>query len=232
MDQGSFFHPAIHDTDKNDHASVWIIKGVKDQCFQRFVGISARSRDPVYDLFQHLIHIQPCLGRDLRCILCLNTDHVLDLVDHTLRIGTWKVDLVDNGKYIQVVIQCQIYIGQCLGFDPLCCIHYKDRSVTGSQTSGNLIVKVYVSRGIDQVKNIFLPVFCTINGTDCLGFDGDPTLPFQFHVVQHLLLHLSLGEKASHLNDRVSRCGFSMVDMRDNTKISDFTLVHCHLISS
>ena len=35
-------------------------------------------------------------------------------------------------------------------------------------TPGHFIVKVYVSRSIDQIKDIFLPILCLINRADCL----------------------------------------------------------------
>ena len=68
---------------------------------------------------------------------------------------------------------------------------HQDGSVAGCQTAGNLIIKVYMSGSVDQVKNIFLPVLCLIYGTHCLRFDGNASLPLQVHVVQDLLLHLS-----------------------------------------
>ena len=67
--------------------------------------------------------------------MCLQADHIFDLSCHTVRISTWKVNLVDNREYIQIMIQCQIYIGQSLGLNSLGSIYYQHSTVTGCQAS-------------------------------------------------------------------------------------------------
>ena len=66
------------------------------------------------------------------------------------------------------MIQCQIYIGQRLGLNSLGCIHHQNGTVTGCKASGYLIVKVYMSGSVYQIKNILLPILCFINNTDGL----------------------------------------------------------------
>ena len=123
--------------------------------------------------------------------MSLQTNHILYLRLHMIRVGAWKIDFIDNRKDVQIMVQSQIDICQGLSLNALGCIHYQDGSIAGCQTAGNLIIKVYVSGSVDQVKNIFLPVLCLIYGTHCLRFDGNASLPLQIHVVQDLLLHLS-----------------------------------------
>ena len=125
------------------------------------------------------------------------------------------------------MIQCHVYVGQCLGLNTLGSIYNKNRTVTCRQASGNLIVKVYMAWGIDQVENILLSVFSMINRADRLGFDGDSALTLQLHIIQNLGLHFSLCKKTCHLYNSVCQCGFTMINMCNNTKISNFTLV-CH----
>ena len=43
---------------------------------------------------------------------------------NTLRVSSWKVNLVDDRQDFQIRIQGQINIGQGLGFDTLSRIHY------------------------------------------------------------------------------------------------------------
>ena len=83
-----------------------------------------------------------------------------------------------------------------------------------------------MSRCINQVENIFFPIFCFVYRSDCLGFNRNSTFSFQFHIVQHLRLHLTAGEKTGHLNDTVRQRRFTMVDVCYNTKISNFTLIY------
>ena len=78
---------------------------------------------------------------------------------------------------------------------------------------------------IDQIKNILLPVVRFVHGADRLGLDRDAPLPLQIHVVKYLILHLTAGQQARHLNDAVRQRRFAVIDMCDNTKIPDSALV-------
>ena len=101
------------------------------------------------------------------------------------------------------MVQRQIHICQRLRLHPLRRVHYKDRAVAGSKASGYFIVKVHMSRGINKVEDILLPVICLVHCPDCLGFDRNASFPFQIHIVQHLGLHLPAGQKTGHLYDPV-----------------------------
>ena len=158
----------------------------------------------------------------------LQADHVLDLLLHPFRFGAGQVDLIDDREHIQVMIQRQIYVGQRLRFNPLRRVHHQHRAVTGRQRAAHFIVKVHMARRIDQVQDILLPVLRLVDGAHRLGFDGDPPLPFQVHVIQHLLLHLPAGKQSRLLDDPVRQGGFPVVDMGNDTKISDSALIYGH----
>ena len=145
------------------------------------------------DRFQNILDIDSHLRGDPRCVVSLKSDHVLDLLRHTVRISARKVDLIDDRDNIKIMVKGKIHICKGLGLDALSRIYNKDRTVTGCKTSGYLIVKVHVTWGVDQVKNILLAVLCLINRADCLGFDRDSTLSFKIHIVKDLSLHLTAG---------------------------------------
>ena len=63
------------------------------------------------------------------------------------------------------MIKCQIYIGKGLSLHTLRRINHKYGTVACCKASGNLIIKVDMSRGIDQVKDIFLTVISLIYRT-------------------------------------------------------------------
>ena len=186
-----------------------------------------RCRYSGNDLLQHLLYIQSCLGRNLRCVLCLNANHILNLVDHTLRFCTWQINLVDHRKYIQIMLQCHINIGKSLCLNALCSIYYQNGSVAGCQTTGNFVVKVYMTWCIYKIKNIFFSVLGFIYDPDCLGLNSNTTLSLQIHIIQNLRLHLTLCKQTGLLYDSVRQCGFAMVYMSNDTKITDFALI-CH----
>ena len=189
--------------------------------------ISGRCRNFFYNLFKNLFYVQSGLCGNLWGILCLDTDHIFDLVDNTLRLCTWQIDLIDHRHNIQ------IYICQCLGFNSLCRIHHKDSAITGCEASGNLIVKVYMPGSVDQVEDIFFPVFCLIYGSHGLCLNSNSSLTFQIHIIQYLGLHLSFCQQTGHLNDPVCQGRFSVINMGYNTEITNFTLIKiCHFSTS
>ena len=86
-----------------------------------------------------------------------------------------------------------------------------------------------MARRIDQIKNILVPVLRPVDKPHGLGLDRDAPLPLKLHIVKHLILHLSVRQKPGLFNDPVRQRGFAVIDVRDYTKISDFTLVClCH----
>ena len=54
-------------------------------------------------------------------------------------------------------------------------------------------------------KNPTLAVGRFVYGTDRLCLDRDAALTLQIHIVQHLILHLTLGQKACFLNNTVRK---------------------------
>ena len=124
------------------------------------------------------------------------------------------------------MIQGKVYICQGLRLHALRRVNHENRPVARGKASGHFIVKIHVSRRIDQVEHILLPVLRLVNRTHCLCLDRDSSLPLQVHIVQHLRLHLTTGQKPRHLDDPVRQRGLSVINMCDNTKISDFTLIY------
>ena len=125
------------------------------------------------------------------------------------------------------MVECQIHICQCLGFDTLGRVHHQDGAVAGRQASGYLVVKVHMARCIDQIEDIFLSILCFINNTDRLRLDRNTSFTLQIHIVQHLRLHFTFCQKPCPLNDAVCQGGFAVVDMSNDTEVADFALVKC-----
>ena len=62
-----------------------------------------------------------------------------------------------------------------------------------AQAARNLIGKINMSRGVDQVQLIGFPVSRLVTHRYRMRLDGDPPLPFQVHGIQQLVLHLPRG---------------------------------------
>ena len=83
-----------------------------------------------------------------------------------------------------------------------------------------------MSRGVDEVENIVLPVLGGVHQGDGVGLDGDAPLPLQVHVVQQLVFHLPQGDGLGQLQDPVGQGGLAVVDVGHDAEIANVTSVH------
>ena len=120
------------------------------------------------------------------------------------------------------MIKRQIHIGKRLCFDSLRRIDNKNCTVTGRKRTAYLIVKVHMTRSIDQVENILFSVFSLVYCPNRLGFYRDSALSFKVHVIENLCLHLTGCQKTRAFDNAIRKCRFAMVDMRHNAEISYF----------
>ena len=101
------------------------------------------------------------------------------------------------------MLQSHVHIGQGLRLHALCRIHNQKGTLAGSQAPGNLIGKVHMARGINQVQAVHLPVLAPVIKAYSLRLDGDAPLTLQVHVVQHLCRHFTLGQGTCVFNQPV-----------------------------
>ncbi len=131
---------------------------IENQRFQRLVRISLRSGHFSADLLENFLDPDAGLCGGEHRFTGVEADDLLDLLLDSFRIRARKVDLVDDRQNLEVVVECQIYIRQRLGFDSLRRIDNQQRAFAGRKASRYFIGEVDVPRGIDQVENIFLAV--------------------------------------------------------------------------
>jgi hypothetical protein len=62
--------------------------------------------------------------------------------------------------------------------------------------------------------------------TNAFGLDGNAALPLQVHGVQDLRAHFALAERACKLEQTVGQGRLAVVNMRDDTKITDEAWIH------
>ena len=77
--------------------------------------------------------------------------------------------------------------------------------------------------GINKIKLVHAAVTGLV--IKCYGpcLDGDATLLFDVHRIEHLIGHFPIGQATAELNESVRKRGFAMVYMGDNRKIADMT---------
>ena len=83
-----------------------------------------------------------------------------------------------------------------------------------------------MSRSIDKIEDIFFAILCFIYDSHGLCFDRNSTFTLQFHIIKDLSLHFPLRQKPRLFYDSICQSRFPMVNMGNNTKISNVTLFY------
>lgn len=148
-------------------------------------------------------------------------DHIFHLMGYPFRVGSRKINFIEHRQYLQIVFQSQIGVGQSLRLNSLGGIHNQDGALTGGKGTGNLIIKVHVSRSIDEIENIILPVLSMITQSNGASLDGNAPLPLDIHIVQQLIFHIPQRNGTGFFQNTVGQGGFSMIDMSDDTEVAD-----------
>src|SRR4030043_408843 len=144
----------------------------------------------------------------------------VDLFDHPFHICRRKIDLIDDRDDFQVIFHGQIKVGNCLSLHALGSINQKKDAFARGQRARNLIRKVDMTWRVDQIENILLSVFSMIGKRDGLTLDGDPPLALDVHVIQDLILEVSLINQTRILNEAVCKGRFSMVNVCNDAKVT------------
>ena len=76
-----------------------------------------------------------------------------------------------------------------------------------------------MARGVNQVQNIIFSIMGVVGQGYSIAFDRDAALPFNIHIVENLVLKVSLIADARKLNQAIRQRGFAVIHMRDNAKV-------------
>ena len=163
-------------------------------------------------------------GGNARRVQRGNSDYVLNFVGNPFGVGGGQVDFVDYGNNFEVVVNRKVGVRQGLCLNPLGSVHDEHCALTGGKRTGNLVVEVHVSGGVDEVKDVFPAVVGVIVKAHGAGFDGYAALPLNVHIVEELFLHVARRDGVGVLQNSVRKGGFAVVDVRDYTKVSDIVL--------
>ena len=159
--------------------------------------------------------------RDFWRIHCRQANHVFDLVLDLLGSCRRQINLVDYRQNLQPVVDCEIGVCQRLRLNALRGVNDQHCAFAGGQAARDLVVEVHVTRRVDEVQNIVLPVVCTIIEPDGARLDGDAALALEVHGVQDLVLHLALVDSVALLQKPVGKGRLAVVDVRDDGKITN-----------
>ena len=213
--------PPVLNSHQDHHAEILVIPTVHHERLQRRIPIPPRRRQPGDQRLQHALDVHPGLGADHHRVGRIQTDHVLDLLLHPVRLGSRQVDLVEHRHDLVLRLDGLIDVGQRLRLHPLGRVHHQQRPLAGGQRTGHLVGEVHVPRRVHQVQDVDLPVLGRIRQAHGLRLDGDAPLLLQLHVVQDLLGHLPRGQPSRGLDQPVGQRGLAVVDMGDDGEVTD-----------
>ena len=212
---------AVDDADERDHAAVLVVGGVEDERPRRRVGVALGRRDPLDDRVEHLVDVDAGLGRDAHDVGRIAAEQLRHLVRCAVRIGRRKVDLVDDGDDLELVLDREIRVRERLRLDPLRRVDDEHGPFARLQRARDLVGEVHMTRRIDQVQLMALP-----GHAHRLGLDRDPPLALEIHRIEQLLAHVAVGHGVRELQNPVGQGRLPVVDVGDDREVADAALVH------
>jgi hypothetical protein len=200
---------------------------VEDERAKGLIDRRRRRRNALHDRLEDLRYSQAdlCGGGD--GVGAVEADGGLDLRGTVVDVGSGEVDLVQHGNDLQVVVQREEHVGDGLRLDSLRGVDDEQRALARGQRARDLVLEVDVAGRVDQIQHIPLAVLREIVHAGRLQLDRDAALALDVHIVQKLSLHLALLHRLGRLQQPVSERGLSMVNVRDDAKITNaLRIVH------
>ncbi len=209
-------HPEMH-----DGAPEGIVVGVEDQGFQRGLGIARGGLQAGDDGLQDRLDADAFLGGNQKGGFRVQAEILLDLILDAVDLRRGQVDFVDDRDDVQVVLHGQIEVGQGLGFDPLAGVHEQQGPFAGGQGAGDLVGKIHVARGVDQIQVVAPAILGLVGQADCLALDGDAPFALDIHGVQDLILEIPGRHDVRGLDQAIREGRFPVIDMGDDAEVAN-----------
>ena len=130
------------------------------------------------------------------------------------------------------MIQSQVGVGKGLRLYALRGVHNQDSPLASRQRAADLVVKVYMAGGVDQVKLVVLAVFGVIAQRHRMRLNGNAPLPLQVHIIENLLLHIPLLHRTGQLQQSVRQSGLAVVNVGNDGKIANVLFLYSQWSSS
>ena len=110
---------AVLDLEVCDDSAERVEHRVENQCLERGLRISLRSRNLLHDGIQKRSHSQSCSGGHLIYVLRLAAEKFADLVGHDFRTGSIHVNLIQDRDNLQSMLDGLVKIGNGLSLNTL-----------------------------------------------------------------------------------------------------------------
>ena len=211
----------MHDAHERYDAEIVVEPRVDDQRLQWFVGIALRRRHLRDELFQQFRNPDARLRADAQRLARIESDDLLDLRRDLVRFGLRQIHLVQHRNHFESLVDRRITVGDRLRFDALRSVDDEQRAFARRQRTRHLVTEVDVTGRVDEIQLITPPVERVVIQRHALRLDRDAALALDVHRVEHLLAHLAFGQTAAQLDQSIREGRFSVVDVRDDGKVSN-----------
>ena len=218
--QGSVLYLEI-----GDDPAEGVEDGIEDEGLQGSFRIPFRSGDLLHDGIQDGLYALPRAGGDAEDVVQVAADEVHDLIRHHIRLRGVHIYLIEDGDDFEPVVYGLVEVGDGLGLDALGRIHHQQRTLAGSDGTGDFVAEVHVAGSVDKIEDVALVLHL-----DCVALDSNALLALQIHIVQHLSLHIALAQRLRQFKQTVGKGGLTVIDVCDNAEIA--YSVHCHSLQS
>ena len=139
----------------------------------------------------------------------------------------YQIDLIHHRYNCQILIDRRIGVGHGLCLNALKGIDQQHGPFAAGQTPRNLVVKIDVAGGIDQVEFVKF-AFVVVAHANGAGLNRDAPLPLQLHVVEHLLFELPFFNRPGAFQQTISQRALAVVDMGDDREVANVGRVNGH----
>ena len=124
------------------------------------------------------------------------------------------------------MVEREIGVRKRLRLYPLRRVYDEHSPLASRERTRYLIIEIDVSRRVDEVERVFLPVLRRIREPDGARLYRNAALALKLHVVQKLARHIALLYRAAQLDKAIGKCAFAVVDVRYYRKIPYFILIY------
>ena len=83
-----------------------------------------------------------------------------------------------------------------------------------------------MTRSVDQVKRVGDAVLTFVIKADGMGLNSDASFSLQIHIVENLILHLTLGKRTSKFQQTIGERRLAVVYMGDDREIANARWIH------
>ena len=101
------------------------------------------------DTLQHLFDTHTVFRRDGHRGKWIESEILVDLFPHSVDVRSWQVDLVDDRKALEIMLERKVEVRDGLRLDALGCVNDDDCPVARHEGAANFVGEINVARCVD-----------------------------------------------------------------------------------